>query len=86
MVVARNKQAVRNKPVAHSKPAVRNKPGEEAPALVAAEEVVDIRAEAVRIRAVVVGIRVAGEVRIQEEASLEMPMVLPWHQQASPFH
>ena len=51
-----------------------------------------IRAEAVvavRIRAGVVGIRVEGEVRIQEEvveASLEMPMVLPWHQQASPFH
>ena len=80
----------RNKPGAHSKPAVRNKPGAEAPALVAAEGVVGIRAEAVRIRAVVVGIRVAGEVRIQEEAevgaSLEMPMVLPWHQQASLIH
>lgn len=86
MVGARNKQAVRNKPVAHSKPAV-HKPGEEA--LVVAEVGARIQAEAgvvVRIRAVVVGIRVAGEVRIQEEASLEMPMVLPWHQQASPFH
>ena len=74
--------------MAHSKPAVRNKPEAGAPALVAAEGVVDIRAEAVRIRVGVVGIRVAGEVRIQAEveASLEMPMVLPWHQQASPFH
>ena len=86
MVGARNKQAVRNKPVAHSKPAV-HKPGEEA-----AEVGARIQAEAgvvVRIRAVVVGIRVAGEVRIQEEvveASLEMPMVLPWHQQASLIH
>jgi hypothetical protein len=86
-VGARNKPGVHNKPVAHSKPAVRNKPGEEAPALVAAEEVVDIRAEAVRIRAVVVGIRVeAVRIRAEAEASLEMPMVLPWHQQASPFH
>jgi len=80
VVGARNKQAVRNKPVVH-------KPGEEA-AVVGAR----IRAEAVvavRIRAGVVGIRVEGEVRIQEEvveASLEMPMVLPWHQQASLIH